>query len=141
MKTREELIDDIVLLGVDIDTAAKLYESINQMVYNERYKCKKLNVTNEVNVAELVDILGNYLNKSCKYCSELITDDNISIDHIESLTKMTRSSVDNIQFICYKCNYNKNINNNVMAITNAVNALDEIDKKYVLEKVISKILW
>ena len=81
----------------------------------------------------LLDCYGNI----CKYCTKMLTVANIACDHITPLSLGGDSSVDNLQFVCNRCNTRKGplTDENYSKLLEFLSDNDEDLKAYVLRKL------
>lgn len=133
-----------------------LFEDLCAELYPRKQKKTKIKITKKLlgrlkrwhfkykfSSKVLADIIVKMLKNGddCKYCNEKLTYDNISLDRIVSEYQGGLNTLDNIDFICNRCNTRKNLMNgeSYQKLIDFLNTeLNEVERKYVLRKL---ALW
>lgn len=67
-------------------------------------RSKKYNVPCEVTNEQLFQLVYDYYGNQCKYCTKIISINNLVFDHIIPISKNGSSNIDNLQIICKTSN-------------------------------------
>jgi len=114
------------------ETLKKVVSNVKSRVNNWT---KKYGVNKEWCFNIIKHIISN--NERCNYCSEELTFENISLDRKIPEIVGGSNDVDNLQFICKKCNRRKGqlTDTEYKQLLNCINNFSENSKKYVLRKL------
>ncbi len=149
MKSKSDYIDKIEKICNDLkikkskDVAVKLYDVLKQMIYSVNGREKKLGRVNYLTIDELIELLKVYFGKGCRYCGEIITIKNISLDHVVAIVNKGESKIDNVQFICLACNKRKSVisDEGFSKLMMFLDTLDKNDSKYIKGKLTAVSKW
>lgn len=83
---------------------AKIMSRIGTVKNSLVSRSKKMEVECNITIDELREMFYESYGQTCKYCSKILTIDNMVIDHIIPISKGGTSNRDNLQIICKTSN-------------------------------------
>lgn len=124
-------------------SADLLFNKLTNMISSTKYREKKIGRESHLSIGQLIHLCDKYIGLPCKYCGDIITHNNISIDHIIPIDNQGESKIENIQFICIRCNRIKGIisDNEMIELFKFLDGIDLKSRKYLLGKLSSKSVW
>jgi len=115
----------------------ELAKRLNNMLASCKNRDKKYKKETYITIDMLRELVITAIGTKCKYCNEVITHKNISMDHIKPLSLDGQSTIDNIQFICKTCNRRKDkmSDNEFIELNKFLDTLSEPSRKMILQKL------
>jgi len=117
--------------------AATLFTKLKNMISSTKSREIKLGRESHLSIGQLIELAKRIVGTECIYCKEIITHNNISIDHIVSIFHKGESKIDNIQFICASCNRRKSVmsHDSYVKLIELLNTLPKEDSSYIKAKL------
>jgi len=110
---------------------SRILKKITTAKYSIDSRSKKYNVSSNVSIEELRELVYKAYGQKCKYCDKTITVANFVFDHIHPISKQGTSDAENLQVICKTSNVMKGslTESNFKILLDWLNTLDDELKK------------
>lgn len=115
----------------------KLMRKATTLKASLKKRSREADVHCEISVHQIREMIVDVYGKTCKYCKTKILHKNMACDHISPLSSGGESTVDNLQFICNRCNTRKGplTNDEYKRVLKWLNRQPEHVNKYILRKL------